>query len=50
MINEHLMELQRNFCKIMFYVVPPDSEVRYFNDLMVVTLLKPTLCCILIFT
>lgn len=49
MINGCLMELQHNFCKIMFYIVPQDSEVRSFNDLMVCTLLKQTLFCILIF-
>lgn len=42
MINGCLMELQHNFCKIMFYIVPQDAEVRSFNDLMVCTLLKET--------
>lgn len=49
MINGCLMELQHNFCKIMFYIVPQDSEVRSFNDLMVVTLFRQTFFCILMF-
>lgn len=49
MINGCLMELQHNFCKIMFYVAPQDSEVRSCNDLMVCTPLKQTFFCILVF-
>ena len=49
MINGCLLELQHNFCKIMFYIVPEDSEVKFFNDMMVCTLLKQIFFCILIF-
>lgn len=32
MINGCLMEVQCNFCKIMFYAVPQDSKERPFSS------------------